>query len=160
MVSLEAAESPPKPLRILLAEDNEDHAELIMDSLIAANPDNRVVHVANGEQALNYLLNKPSRNANNDNNRSVVLPHLILLDLKMPRMDGITTLKQLKQDPRLQHIPVLVITTSSTSYEINECYHYGACSFITKPLNYDAFNQKIRAIYGYWAQTVELGTLK
>lgn len=137
-----------KALTILLVEDNEDHAELITDSLKEFNIANKIVHLSNGEQLIDYL--------DNHRNDDSPAPDLILLDLKMPRMDGKTALKIVKNDPRYKQIPVLIVTTSSHSSEIEECYKLGANSYITKPLQLDELNRKIKELNLYWVLTTEL----
>lgn len=137
-----------RALSILLAEDNADHAELIIDSLKDFNIGNQVEHVGNGEELVEYLQSR-----SHDKN---LLPDLVLLDLKMPRMDGKTALKKIKQDPVLRSLPVLVVTTSANQAEIEECYNFGANSYITKPLRFEELNRKIRDLNLYWVITSEL----
>lgn len=142
------SEKPFKALNVLLAEDNADHAELIMDSLKDFNIDNQITHVSNGEDLLDCL-----EKALGDNSR---LPDLILLDLKMPRLDGKGALREIKNNPALRSIPVLVLTTSASQSEIEECYNYGACSYIIKPLNIEDLDRKLRDLNLYWVNTSEL----
>ncbi|MDX1695394.1 MAG: response regulator [Ketobacteraceae bacterium] len=137
-----------KALTILLAEDNEDHAELIIESLRDFNVGNEVIHVADGQALIDYLAelrDAPDR-----------LPDLILLDLKMPRLDGKGALRIIKEDEVYRTIPVLVVTTSGNQVEIEECYKFGANSYITKPLKFDDFHRKIRDLNLYWVITSEL----
>lgn len=139
-----------KALTILLAEDNEDHAELIIDSLKEFNVANEIKHVTDGELLMLYLRKEPPFS------ESAVTPDLILLDLKMPRLDGISALQEIKNDMALKSIPVLIVTTSSTQHEIEKCYRLGANSYITKPLQFDEFNRKIKELNLYWVLTSEL----
>ncbi len=136
------------PLNILLAEDNEDHAELIIDTLESFNISNRIVHVTNGEEVLDLL----ERSINNPS----LQPNLILLDLKMPRMDGITTLKHIRQMAAFKTIPVIMVSTSSIDIDIESCYAMGANSYITKPLQFEEFTRKIRELNLYWVLTSEI----
>ena len=140
-----------KPITILLVEDNVDHAELMMDTLKDFNIHNAVVHVGNGEAALAYL----NRQAPYDQG-SHVRPNLILLDIKMPRMNGIETLKHIKSDEQLSYIPGVMVSTSSTATEIHQCFELGASSYVTKPLQFEEFTRKIKALNLYWVLTSEL----
>lgn len=139
-----------KALTIFLAEDNVDHAELITDSLKEFNIANEILHFCNGESLLQYLRKEAPYT------EVAVRPDLILLDLKMPRLDGISTLREIRSDDMLKSIPVLIVTTSSTDAEIEACYKLGANSYITKPLQFDEFNRKIKELNLYWVLTSEL----
>ena len=109
----------------MIAEDNVDHAELIADALYDCSPQHKVTHLIDGAALLETLT---SIDAN-------ALPDLILLDLKMPRLNGINTLKKLKSNTSLQHIPVMILTTSCIEYEKRVCLALGATQFITKPID-------------------------
>lgn len=140
-----------RALRILLAEDNVDHAEMMIDSLKEFNIGNRMAHVADGEMLMKYLRQEPPYNTS-DAER----PDLILLDLKMPRMDGISALQAIKSDAALKSIPVLMVTTSTMQSEINRCFELGASSYLTKPLQLEEFIQRIKELNMYWVLTNEL----
>lgn len=140
-----------KSLNILIAEDNEDHAELMIDTLQDFNIGNKLIHTSDGEQALQYL-HKQGKYDNNE----WIKPDLILLDIKMPKMDGITTLEFIKQAPTLKYIPVIMVSTSSADHDIKRCFELGANSFISKPLQFDEFTRKIRELNLYWVLTSEL----
>jgi CheY-like chemotaxis protein len=140
-----------KPLTILIAEDNQDHAELMIDSLKEFNDTNTVMHVENGEQALSYL-----NNQKDTHNFVWQKPDIIFLDIKMPKLDGISALKAIKQNPLYKHIPVIMVTTSSAEHEIKECYANGASSYVTKPLQFSDFMRKMNELNLYWALTSEL----
>lgn len=138
-----------KALKILLAEDNVDHAELMMDTLSEFNPENKMFHVDNGEKALQFLKREaPYEDA--------FMPDLIMLDLKMPRMDGMTLLKLVKRDEALKNIPLLIVSTSTEQREIMSSFELGANSYITKPLEFDEFSRKIRDLNAYWVRTSEV----
>lgn len=139
-----------RPLSILLVEDNPDHAELMLDTLEQFCEGQMLDHVSNGEEALRYLDeailgNTPS-----------VLPDLILLDLKMPVMNGRETLSNLKSHNDFKNIPVIIVSTSCSDLEIKECFDLGANSYISKPVSYVEFSSKISAMNHYWNSISEL----
>jgi len=139
-----------KALTILLAEDNPDHAELMTDTLTDFNPENVVVRVSDGEQLLQYLRKQPPFDT-----ADYPVPDLVLLDLKMPKMDGMSALNIIKKDEKLKSFPLLVVSTSSAEHEILNSFELGANSYITKPLNFEDFSKKIRNLNKYWIQTSE-----
>lgn len=147
--------SKVRPLTILLAEDNIDHAELIVETLKEFNIGNDIHHVTNGELVLDFLQGKPPFDQQQHNR-----PDLILLDLKMPRLDGKGTLKGIRELPNYQKTPVVMVSTSSTDEDIDECYDLGANSYITKPLQFEEFTRKIRELNLYWVLTAELPSAK
>lgn len=141
-----------KTLTILMAEDNEDHAELMSEALYEFNSENKVQHVLNGEAALAYLRNDEpyeDKQANPD-------PDIIFLDLRMPRLGGLETLIEIKKDERFQEIPIMMISTSDTEREIAECYRRGASGYVTKPLRFEELAKKIKELNYYWVMTAEL----
>ena len=140
-----------RPLTILLAEDNLDHAELIIDSLREFNIANEVVHVTNGEDVLAYLHHEPPFDLS-----TICNPDLILLDLKMPRLDGVSTLREIRANEEFRSIPVIMVSTSSIEKEINTCFQLGANSYITKPLQFEDFTRKIKDLNLYWILVSEL----
>ena len=140
-----------KALTFLIAEDNQDHAELISEAILAFNAKNQIVQVSDGESAMKYLRGEPPYNEEHHLN-----PEIVLLDLKMPRLDGLSTLKAIRNDANLKHIPVVMVTTSNTQKEILECYKHGANSYLTKPLKFEDFSEKIKKMNSYWADTAEL----
>jgi two-component system response regulator len=128
---------------ILLVEDNSDHVELILRTLRDNNLLNQVHVVTNGEEALDFLYR---RGKYSDAPR----PGLILLDIKLPRVDGIEVLRRIKADPELRSIPVVMLTTSADEQEIVESYSCGANSYIVKPLDFDQFVKAIKTLKLYW----------
>ncbi|MGS2721695.1 response regulator [Paraglaciecola aestuariivivens] len=141
-----------KPLTVLMIEDNIDHAELMTDALYKFNPLNEVKHIDDGEEAVLFLNRQPPF----DDASLHAQPDIILLDIRMPKQNGIATLKLIKSNPELQHIPVIMISTSKTKAEIEICYQLGANGYITKPVEFDRFYQKIADLNHYWANTTEL----
>ncbi|HAU13597.1 MAG: hypothetical protein CMK83_21400 [Pseudomonadales bacterium] len=136
-----------KAIDILIVEDNDDHADLIVDALLMFNPENRVFRLPGGEDIIAML---------HERDRDREFPDLILLDLKMPRIDGVEVLRQLKSDPDWRKIPVVILTTSTVPKDINTCYEIGANSFVTKPIVYTDFVNTLARINRYWVDTSSL----
>ncbi|MBA6349865.1 MULTISPECIES: response regulator [unclassified Colwellia] len=141
-----------KAISALMVEDNIDHAELMMDAFSDFNIKNTIAHVMDGEQAVAYLRNE----APFEDSSQFTRPDIVFLDIRMPRQGGIETLKIIKADPALSGIPVVMISTSSTAPEIEECYSLGASGYITKPLKFDDFVNKMKELNYYWVLTSEL----
>jgi len=133
----------PKSVDILLVEDNADHVELIVKALRNNNVLNEVHVAISGEEAMDFLY---QRGAYVDAAR----PELILLDIKLPGMDGIEFLRRIKADPKLKLIPVVVLTTSGSEKEIAESYNCGANSYIVKPVDFERFAKVIKELKLYW----------
>ncbi len=135
-----------RPMTILLVEDNPDHAELVKRNLEEFQVANHINHVEDGEAALDYVYR---RGAFSDN-KKFPRPDLILLDLRLPRIDGLEVLKQIKRDLTLQSIPVVVLTTSDAEKDLAQAYEYHANSYVTKPVNFDNFSRLLRDLGYYW----------
>ena len=135
-----------QPLNILLVEDEEAHAQLTKRAIRKAGNANRIDIVSDGEKALDYLNN---RREFTDKTR-YPLPGLILLDIKLPGMDGIEVLKAIKEDPEQKKIPVIMLTTSEREEDISEAYKYYANSYLTKPVGYKEFEEKVKQVDFYW----------
>ena len=140
------------PVDFLLIEDNQDHADLMINALQEFNIKNRIAHVLDGEAALAYL-NKQSPY---ENEKKYPIPQIILLDIRMPKMDGISVLKIIKEHERFKSIPVVMVSTSKLDSEIENCYRLGASGFISKPLQFDEFTRKMKELNHYWVLTVEI----
>jgi CheY-like chemotaxis protein len=134
-----------KPFVILLVEDNLGHAELVARSF-QHQPDNQIYHVSNGEAALDYLF----RRGKYANSKSSPRPHLILLDLRLPRVDGLEVLRAIKTTHALCHIPVVVLTTSEAESDIARAYAYHANSYLVKPVDFDKFIELMWGLSLYW----------
>lgn len=135
-----------EPLVILLVEDNPDHTELIKRSFENHLVANHIYHVSDGESALNYLFR---RNEFADPSLSPP-PHVILLDLRLPRIDGLQVLKEIKSHETTRHIPVVVITTSEAEQDIVRAYDHHANSYLVKPVDFEQFTQMMRNLGFYW----------
>jgi two-component system, response regulator len=131
---------------ILLIEDNINDADLTIRALKKNNIMHSLVHLKDGEEALDYIFCKGSF-ANRD---SSDLPKIIILDLKMPKIDGIEVLKKIKSDVRTKVIPVVVLTSSNQTKDIQECYRLGANSYIVKPVEFEGFVSTISNLGQYW----------
>jgi CheY-like chemotaxis protein len=135
-----------EPSNILLVEDEEAHAELTKRAIRKAGNANRVDIVSNGEQALDYLYNRGPY----ADKEEYPAPGLILLDIKLPGIDGIDVLKAIKEDPDLKRIPVIMLTTSEREEDIVRSYEHYANSYLTKPVGFKAFEEKIAQVDFYW----------
>ncbi|MFQ6032998.1 MAG: response regulator [Candidatus Zixiibacteriota bacterium] len=134
---------------ILLIEDNPDHVLLIKEALTANNIINEIRVVEDGEQALDYLF----RRGQYADPRMSPRPTLIILDIKLPKIDGQEVLKTIKSDPGLKHIPVIVLTTTTQEEEIVKSFKNGANSYVTKPIDPQEFFNKIKNLKVYWLIT-------
>lgn len=138
---------------ILMAEDDVDDRLLAKDALAESGLDGELRFVDNGEELLDYLHRRGKFDG------QVVPPGLILLDLNMPVKDGREVLREIKSNPALRQIPVVVLTTSHADTDIELIYHLGANSFITKPVRYELLVDVMRILSQYWLNTVELPAL-
>ena len=141
-----------KPVDILLVEDNPDHAELTIKALKQNNVSNEVYVVNDGQEALDFMYHQGKYADEKDFPR----PGLILLDIKLPKVDGIEVLKQLKDDPQFKSIPVIMLTTSDRDEEIAKSYADGANSYVVKPMDFEEFMKKVRELKLYWTITNSL----
>ncbi len=134
------------PMTILLIEDNPDHAELIMDALREHHVQNDIVWEDTGEGGLDFLFGQGKHAGDPEH----VLPILVLLDIKLPGIDGLEVLKAIKENPRTTDIPVVMLTTSRQESEIIRSYRYHASSYIVKPINFTEFMDAIAGLKLYW----------
>ena len=133
-------------IEVLLVEDNESDAELTLHALEKNKLINTVVRVKDGDQALDFLF---CRGPHSDR-RLTSPPHLVLLDLKLPKVDGMQVLRQVKSDPRTKAIPVILLTASKEERDVMESYHLGVNSYIQKPVNFADFQEVVRQLGMYW----------
>jgi CheY-like chemotaxis protein len=132
--------------RILLAEDNANDVELTMTALRENHVANEVAVVRDGAEALDYLYKR-----NGFTNRAGHNPALLLLDLKMPKVDGIEVLRQVKSDPVLKSIPVVVLTSSREEQDLLRTYDLGVNAYVVKPVDFHEFIEAVKLLGGFWA---------
>lgn len=140
------AELTGEPLHILLVEDNEAHAELIIRGMRDQQVANRIHHVFDGEQALDYLFMRGAYADYQKNPR----PNFILLDLRLPRVDGLEVLRIIKTTPSLLRIPVVILTSSDAESDIAKSYDFHANSYVVKPLDFKTFTKLMKDLGFYW----------
>lgn len=131
---------------ILLVDDNEEDAELISRTLSISNSGSKILHCINGQEALNYIFCKGEYSDRN----ILEKPRLILLDIKMPKVDGLEVLRQIKNDQRTKVIPVVMLTSSKEDRDINESYSLGASSYVVKAVQFDRFFKSVSEVSDYW----------
>lgn len=134
------------PITILLVEDNPDHAELVKRNLVEFQVANSINHVEDGEAALDYVFGRGAF----FNRNTYPLPDLILLDLRLPRIDGLEVLKEIKSDKTLHTIPVVILTTSDGERDMAMAYEYHANSYVTKPVDFGSFSHLMKDLGYYW----------
>lgn len=135
-----------EPIVILLAEDDPAHAEIVRRNMARSRIANRLEHVNNGQEALDYLYRRERFSDPALSPR----PGLILLDLRMPRIDGLEVLKTIKSDPGLARIPVVVLTTSAAETDVARAYDHHANSYLVKPIDFSMFTSLLETIGFYW----------
>jgi CheY-like chemotaxis protein len=145
-------DSQRQSIVILMADDDEDDRMLAREALAESRLANALYFVGDGEELLDFL---HRRGAYTDPERAP-RPGVILLDLNLPRMDGREALREIKADPELRRIPVVVLTTSEAEEDIVRSYDLGANSFITKPVTFEGLVQVMQTIGRYWFDIVEL----
>lgn len=141
--------TPPRPIEILMVEDNPGDARLTQEALREGKMRNNLYHAKDGVEALAFLKRQGEH-------MNAPMPDLILLDLNLPRKDGRQVLAEIKEDPRLRCIPVVVLTTSEAEQDIIRSYELHANCYITKPVDLDKFIQIVGAIENFWLAVVTL----
>jgi CheY-like chemotaxis protein len=135
-----------EPIEILLVEDNPDDLELTLHALHKNNVANKIHVVRDGEEALDFLFCRGAFS-----HRSFdAPPKVVLLDLKLPKVDGLEVLRAVKSDPRTKAVPVVIMTSSKQQRDLVESYHCGVNSYIQKPINFTEFQEVIRQLGYYW----------
>lgn len=133
-------------MNILLVEDNMAHAELVKRSFEEHSLANKIQHVRDGEEALNYLFQREKY----ADAESYPLPHVVLLDLRLPRVDGLEVLKQIRMSEKTKKLPVVVLTTSAAETDAARAYEFHANSYLVKPLDFDQFSSLMKDLGFYW----------
>lgn len=142
---------PRQSIKILLVEDDDGHAKLIERNLRKVNLSNPIDRVRDGMEAIEYLHNE----GRFTDRTQYSLPRLVLLDINMPRMDGIEVLERIKADERLHSLPVIMLTSTDNQTEIDRCYHAGASGYVAKPVNIVSLGEKLERL-GMFLEIVEL----
>ena len=137
---------------ILIVEDEASHQLLIHKTLENHSVKNTVHEVENGQQALDYIYGKGEY----ADRTKYPMPNLILLDIKMPVVDGFEVLQKLKSDEQTKHIAIVMLTTSARDEEIAQGYHYGANAYVTKPVNFAEFSEKLKNLRLFWTLVAEI----
>ena len=133
-------------IEILLVEDNPNDAELTMRALKKGNIANKIVHLKDGAEAIDFLFGKGEYINRDLNNK----PKVILLDLKMPKVNGIEVLEEIKKSELTKKIPVVILTSSNEDPDIKACYTLGVNSYIVKPVGFDNFTKVVTELGFYW----------
>ena len=127
---------------ILIVEDDEGHAILVRDVLETAGLNNNIRHFRDGQAVLDFLLSRPPTGAKSPS----MNPFVVLLDIRMPRVDGVEVLRRIKADPRLNVLPVIMLSTTDDPREVDRCHGLGCCAYVRKPIDYDSFAEAVRRI--------------
>ena len=143
-----------KEVYILLAEDDMGHAELIRKNVIRAGISNKIFHFKDGQELLDFLFH--DKDAPHQKSE---ISYLILLDIRMPKVDGVEVLKAIKNDRELKKIPVIMLTTTDDPREVETCHKYGCSNYITKPVNYERFVEVIKTL-GFYLMIVKVPGIK
>lgn len=133
-------------VEILLVEDNPSDAKLTIRALQKNNLCNSIVHVSDGAEALEFIFAEGKYADRSIENR----PRIVLLDLKMPKVDGLEVLKTIKEDERTRNIPVIIMTSSKEDNDIKLAYTYGANSYVVKPVGFENFSKAVVDLGMYW----------
>lgn len=137
-----------EPIHILLVEENEGDILLTTEALYELDEKIVIKVLTDGWEAIQYL--------EDDSKHNRILPHLVLLDINLTKINGYEVLKYIKTNPLIQHIPVIILTTSSSEDVVIECYRQHANAYITKPVDVDDFAQLIKSIQNFWLKKVQL----
>jgi two-component system, response regulator len=135
-----------KEVEIVIIEDDPNDAELIIRVLKKHNLANKLIHLKDGAEALDFLLADDSA----ANKKVAVPPKVILLDLKLPKLNGIEVLQRLKSEDRTKNIPVVVLTSSREDRDLKDAYKLGVNSYVTKPINFEEFAKAVADLGIYW----------
>lgn len=137
-----------RPLQILLVEDNPQDAELAIHALKSCSLANDLVHVRDGQEALDFIFGTGAH-AGRDVRQQ---PRVVMLDLKLPKVDGIEVLRQIRSDERTKLLPVAVFTSSREENDVRATYRLGVNSFVVKPVDFESFSQAVSSLGHYWIE--------
>jgi CheY-like chemotaxis protein len=137
---------PGEPITILFIEDDPAHAEITMRNFRKSRIGNNFIHLSDGQQALDYLFHQ----GDFADVKTSPMPQLILMDLRLPKVDGLEVLEKIRADEELKCIPTVVLTTSEAEADINKAYNYNVNSYLVKPLDVEKFSKMIEAFGFYW----------
>lgn len=126
---------------ILIVDDDEGHAILVRENLEAAGLKHRIQHFRDGQEVLDYFFDRATGRARGHGEK-----YLVLLDIRMPKVDGVQVLRRLKADTELRKLPVIMLTTTDDSREVERCHQLGCSVYIQKPVDYDRFAEAIRRL--------------
>lgn len=133
-------------VEVLLVEDNPQDAELTIRALRRHNLANRLVHLEDGAEALDFLFGR----GRYEGRHKGISPRVVLLDLKLPKVNGLEVLRSMKNDPRLQTIPVVMVTSSAEHPDVKAAYNLGANGYVIKPVQFEAFMEAMSRVGVYW----------
>ena len=135
-----------EPLNLLLVEDNDAHAEMVKRSFAQHKLMNQIFHVDDGQKALDYIF----REGEYSDEEKYPSPHCVLLDLRLPKIDGLEVLRRIKSDKNTRKTPVVILTTSAADKDIAQSYKYHANSYIVKPMDFSEFETLMDNLGHYW----------
>jgi CheY-like chemotaxis protein len=135
-----------EPVLVMLVEDNIDHAELVIRTMEDHRIANTIKHFSDGQTALDYLM----RRGEYAEPASSPRPHVILLDLRLPRVDGLEVLRLIKEEPEVQKIPIIVLTTSEAEKDVARAYDNHVNSYLVKPVGFEEFSKLMNDLGFYW----------
>jgi CheY-like chemotaxis protein len=142
-----------KEVIILIADDDHGHVRLIEKNLLRAELHNPIVRFENGQQTLDFLFGRGARK------RAKEASYLLLLDIRMPQVDGVEVLRQIKADPELKKMPVIMLTTTDDPREVERCHSLGCSNYIVKPVNYEKFAEAVKQ-FGLFIALVQVPGLR
>jgi CheY-like chemotaxis protein len=142
-----------KEVVILIADDDHGHVRLIEKNLLRAELHNPIVRFENGQQTLDFLFGRGARK------RAKEASYLLLLDIRMPQVDGVEVLRQIKADPELKKMPVIMLTTTDDPREVERCHSLGCSNYIVKPVNYEKFAEAVKQ-FGLFIALVQVPGLR
>jgi CheY-like chemotaxis protein len=144
-----------KDVHILIADDDMGHVNLIQKNLRRSGITNPIIHFKDGQEVLDFLFKIQKSNPSHKKPNS----YLLLLDIRMPKMDGIKVLQRVKKDPELKKIPIIMLSTTDDPLDIGQCHYFGCSSYIIKPIKYDKFVEAIRML-ALFLKVIEVPSIK